>query len=318
MQLAPEWWDLATSERLVVGAGGVGSAIRGPGPAPVLFTITTALGTSTRRVRQRRWSVSPGRPVRPCARRILDREHRRLRRDAKATSSSMRPTALQPADLRRGLRGSVHVRRHGDDALRAPPGAPTRADRRDARRPPVRRAAALARRRTARPGRHGGRARPLGRVRPLCRRPPLLAHRRGRRPGRRQPRRRGLCVRADLLDLDDDRGVPQPAADLGARAWLLHDRAVLRAGDVRLPGGHRSGRVRQRRARGGRARSRARSTASASPSSTASATSSSTSCARSISSGSTRRSRSRSAASRSLRATSWQLRSRIRRRSATA
>ena len=38
------------------------------------------------------------------------------------------------------------------------------------------------------------------------------------------------------------------------RARLVHDRAVLRARDVRLPGGDRAGRVRQRRARGGAAR----------------------------------------------------------------
>src|SRR6185312_1450076 len=59
---------------------------------------------------------------------------------------------------------------------------------------------------------------------------------------------------ADHLDLDDDRGVPEPAARLGARARLVHDRAVQRARGVRLPRGHRAGRVRQRRARGGRAR----------------------------------------------------------------
>ncbi len=61
----------------------------------------------------------------------------------------------------------------------------------------------------------------------------------------------GLRVRAHVLDLDDDRGVPEPAADLGARARLLHDGAVLRARGVRVPRGHRAGRVRQRRARGG-------------------------------------------------------------------
>ena len=73
-------------------------------------------------------------------------------------------------------------------------------------------------------------------------------------PRRRQPRRRGLRLRADVLDLDDDRGVPQPAGDLGAGPRLVHDGAVLRAGGVRLPGGDRAGRVRQRRARGGAAR----------------------------------------------------------------
>jgi hypothetical protein len=52
---------------------------------------------------------------------------------------------------------------------------------------------------------------------------PVLGDRRDRRPRRREPRRRGLRLRADVLDLDDDRGVPQPAGRLGARARLVHD-----------------------------------------------------------------------------------------------
>ena len=45
-----------------------------------------------------------------------------------------------------------------------------------------------------------------------------------------------------------------PPVDLGEGPRLVHDRAVLRAGGVRLPGGDRPGRVRERRARGGAAR----------------------------------------------------------------
>ena len=77
--------------------------------------------------------------------------------------------------------------------------------------------------RAARARGHGRRARALRRLRPLRRRPPVQRDRRGRRARRRRPRRRGLRLRADVLDLDDDRGVPEPAADLGARARLLHD-----------------------------------------------------------------------------------------------
>ena len=62
---------------------------------------------------------------------------------------------------------------------------------------------------------------------------------------------RGLRLRADLLHLDDDRGVPEPARRLGEGPRLVHDAAVLRAGGLRLPRGHRAGRVRQRGARGG-------------------------------------------------------------------
>ncbi len=106
----------------------------------------------------------------------------------------------------------------------------------------------------ARARRHRHRAGRGGRLRAPRGRRALLRDRRGRHPRRREPRRRGLRLRPDLLDLDDDRGVPEPARDLGAGAWLVHDRAVLRAGGLRLPGGHRPGRVRERRARGGAAR----------------------------------------------------------------
>ena len=53
--------------------------------------------------------------------------------------------------------------------------------------------------------------------------------------------------------LDHHRGVPEPAGGLGGGPRLVHHRAVQRAGGLRLPRGHRPGRVRQRRARGGAA-----------------------------------------------------------------
>ncbi len=100
------------------------------------------------------------------------------------------------------------------------------------------------------------RAGPVRRVRAVRRRPPVLGDRRARHPRRRQPRRhrrqRQGDLRAVVLDVDHDRGVPQPAGDLGGR-WLAHHRPVQRAGGVRLPRGDRAGRVRQRRARGGAA-----------------------------------------------------------------
>ncbi len=52
---------------------------------------------------------------------------------------------------------------------------------------------------------------PVRRVRALRRRPPLRRDRRARHPRRVEPHRRGLRLRAVVLDLDDDRGVPQPA-----------------------------------------------------------------------------------------------------------
>ena len=53
-----------------------------------------------------------------------------------------------------------------------------------------------------------------------------------------------------------------PPVDLGEGPRLVHDRAVLRARGLRLPGGDRPGRVRERRARGGARSCRAGSTAS--------------------------------------------------------
>ena len=63
----------------------------------------------------------------------------------------------------------------------------------------------------------------------------------------------GARLRAVVLDLDHHRGVPEPAGDLREGPRLVHHRAVQRTGGLRLPGGHRPGRVRQRRARRGAA-----------------------------------------------------------------
>ena len=108
--------------------------------------------------------------------------------------------------------------------------------------------------RPARAGRDRRRARTVRRLRAVRRRPPLLRDRRARHPRRRQPgrdrRRRQRDLRAVVLDVDHDRGVPQPAGDLAGRR-LAHDGAVQRAGGLRLPRGHRPGRVRERGARGG-------------------------------------------------------------------
>ena len=113
----------------------------------------------------------------------------------------------------------------------------------------------------------------------------------------------GLRLRAVVLDLDHDRGVPEPAGGLGEGPRLVHHRAVQRAGGLRLPRGHRPGRVRQRRARGGAPDAALGRRASGPRSSTASARSSSTSSRRCTSSASTGPTRSASAASRSARAT---------------
>jgi saccharopine dehydrogenase-like NADP-dependent oxidoreductase len=47
----------------------------------------------------------------------------------------------------------------------------------------------------------------------------------------------GLRLRADVLDLDHDRGVSEPARDLGARPRLVRHAAVLRAESFHFPAG---------------------------------------------------------------------------------
>ena len=191
---------------LVVGTGGVGAAVAAVAQRRDFFERITFA------------DLDPARPqalvdrldddaLRRCAgRRFRPGERRRARARGRRRPQRDRP-ALQPADLRSRLRDPLHVPRHGDVALE--PG--------DAARPGAARPArALGRCGAARAGRDRRRARPLGRLRPLRGRPPLRRDRRGRRPRRRRPRGRGLRVRADLLDLDDDRGVPEPAARSGS------------------------------------------------------------------------------------------------------
>ena len=109
------------------------------------------------------------------------------------------------------------------------PDAPYEKTGRQARRRAVRRRRRVGGRRPAGAGRHRRRARALRRVRAVRRRPPVLRDRRARHPRRRQPRgdrrRRQRDLRAVVLDVDHDRGVPQPAGDLAGR----------RAGTPRAP-----------------------------------------------------------------------------------
>ncbi len=239
---------------LILGAGGVGSAAaliaaRREFPSHVVVADydRARADAAVGRDQATRGSSPHGRRVRPggdrdAAGRPGDR--RRARRD--------RP-ALHDADLpcRAGAAGAL--RRHGDVAVAAAPVRAVRAHRGDARRRAVRPRRRLE---AIRPDRAGGvrrRTRPRRRVRPLRRRPPVQRDRRGRCARRGEPHRGRLRVRAVLLDLDHDRGVPEPAAGLREGPRLVHHRAVQRARGVRLPRGHRAGRVRQRRARGGRA-----------------------------------------------------------------
>ena len=132
--------------------------------------------------------------------------------------NALRPPP-QPADLRRCVRRRVAPTSTWRCTLSHPhPEQPVQRDGRDARR----RASSRSHEQWAAAGPlalvgHRRRARPLRRLRPLRRRPPVRRDRRGRVRDGANLVVEGLRLRADLLDLDDDRGVPQPAGDLGAR-----------------------------------------------------------------------------------------------------
>ena len=137
---------------------------------------------------------------------------------------------LQHVDLQRRVRGRGRLPRHGDVAVEAAPRGAVREDRREARRRAVRGRGGVGVRRPAGAGRDRRRARPLRRVRAVRRRPPVQRDRRARHPRRRQPRgdrrRRERDLRAVVLDVDHDRGVPEPAGDLAGRR-VVHHAAVL-------------------------------------------------------------------------------------------
>ena len=215
------------------------------------------------RGRRQRAAYRRGAVHRGPGRRLRRRRRRRARprRTGHARLQRRRP-AVRDADLHRRPRGRGELPRHGDEPVGAAPGRALRAGRRQARRRAVRPGRRVGGGGSPGPARHRRRARPLRRVRALRRRRALRPHRRARHPRRRQPghprRRRQRGVRTRLLDVDDHRGVPQSARGVGEGEgrWrpgvgVLHAAALLRARGLRLPRGHRPGRVRARRARGG-------------------------------------------------------------------
>ena len=154
----------------------------------------------------RRWTTTAS--PRTASTRRARRRPRPDPRDAAGRGPERGRSGLQRPRLRRLLRGGRDLPRHGDDALRAAPGQAVRADRRQARDYQFER---------ARPGGEG----PLALVgigvepgRPTCSpamRPTSCSRRSTRSASATgRPRCRGLRLRADVLDLDDDRGVPHP------------------------------------------------------------------------------------------------------------
>ena len=218
--------------------------------------------------------------------------------------------ALRHAPVRGGPRGRRRLRGHGREPVRAASHRPVRQARRHARRPPVRARRRLEGERPDGVARDRDGPGPHRRLREVRGEAPLRRGPRRPHPRRRRHVHRRLRVRDGVQHLDDDRGVPQPAAALreGPRR-LVHHRAVLRRRALHLPRRRRAGRVRERRARGGRPRAPRARHPERVLQVRARARSSSRSSRRCTRSGSTRRRRSGSATSRSPRATSsWRSR----------
>ena len=206
---------------LLVGAGGVGAAFTGIAARRDFFELSWS-PTTTAAPRDEGGRGARRRPLRGGAGRRL-----RLRTRSTALCEEHRIThvmnAVDPVFNMPIFDGAYAAgadyldmamslsRPHPDDAVRGL--------RRQARRRAVRQGRRLGGRGPARAVRDRGRARPVRRVRAVRRRPPVLGDRRARHPRRRQPRRhrrqRQRDLRAVVLDVDHDRGVPQPAGDLG-------------------------------------------------------------------------------------------------------
>ena len=230
----------------------------------------------------------------------------------------LRPVA-QPADLRRRRAARVHVPRHGDDAVRAPSGAPVRAAGRDARRRAVRGRRRVGAGGAARAVRDRRRAGAVGRLRALRRRPPV---RRGstRSASATAPTSRSRATRSRRRSRSGRRSrsaSTRRSSGSATAAGTRPRRSPSRRCSSSPPGSGR--RVRQRGARGGRPDPPLGRLPSASTfkyglgEEFIGVLRDAATC-----SGSTRPSRCGSRASRSRRATSSRRRCRTRRRSATS
>ena len=210
---------------LLVGAGGVGGSIALIAARRDFFELMVVADFDAARAAQvaestgdARFVAGPDRRLRLPGRggaarrtslRRVDERHRSALRDAAVPGRAGR---------RRQLPG------HGDVAVAAASDRPLRSDRGQTRRRTVRARRAVGTAGPTRAGRDGHRARHGRRLRPVRGGRVVLRDRGTRCPGRGQPRRRRLRLRAELLDLDDHRGVPQPAGDLREGPRLVHHR----------------------------------------------------------------------------------------------
>ena len=162
---------------LVVGAGGVGSAVPAIAQRRAFFEHMTIADVALERAQAAVERL--GEPDRFAAAQVDASDEAALvaliRGGARGRRAQRVRPALQRADLRRLPRRARHLPRHGDDALAPPPDRSLQRDRRAARRAAARRGRGVGARRAARARGDRRRARPVRRVRPPRRRPAVRA-----------------------------------------------------------------------------------------------------------------------------------------------
>ena len=218
---------------LMVGAGGVGSSAAQIAARRDFFEALVVADYDPARAAGGR---SPGRrPVRRRAGRRVRRPRRRARSRA-STASTHVINAVDPRFVLPIFEGAfaagARLPRHGDVPVAPAPGAAVRADRRQARRRPVRAGGTSGSRPAGSPSSAWASSPASSDVFARYAADHLFSEidELGVRDGANLAGRR-LRLRAVLLDLDHDRGVPQPAGDLGEGPRLVHHGAVQRAGD---------------------------------------------------------------------------------------
>ena len=206
---------------LVVGAGGVGASIASIAEERDFFDRCVIADVSQERAQKAIDALDD--PSRFTAAKVDARDRRRSSTWLQAEKIDVVVNAcdprLNPPIFEAAFEAGCHLPRHGDEPVGAAPRA-ARSSRWACRSAPTQLAG---RRRVggqgpAGPRGHRRRAGPVRHLRPLRRRPPVRRDRRDRRARRLEPVDRRLRVRPDVLHLDDDRGVPEPAASCGRRS----------------------------------------------------------------------------------------------------
>ena len=241
---------------LILGAGGVGSAAALIAARRPFLTYVVLADYDAARA-----AAGRGRGRRRAVRRRPARRLRRRRRSSALIPADRIDAVLGATDprftmpiFRAALAAGVHYLDMAMSLSQPHPERPVRRDRRQARRRAVRAGRRVGGSRPARAGRHGRRA-GLADVFARYAADHLFSRdRRGRACATaRTSSSPGYDFAPSFSIWTTIEECLNPPVIYEKDRGLVHHRAVQRAGGLRLPGGHRPGGVRQRRARGGAA-----------------------------------------------------------------